>query len=112
MMQQIHVLQIVHCSKILPDALHTFNGEFNHFLQHVRLELREIDNESAFMQGMRAIEDAEKHLDKIATTKRRSSQVASKVAPIHSHSLKNGQEIKAQLKNINDLRDNREVLEE
>ena len=37
--------------------------------------------------------------------------MASEVAPIHSHSLKHWQKIKAQLKNINDLRDNRKVLE-
>ena len=38
--------------------------------------------------------------------------MTSNAAPLHSHSLKHWQEIKAQLKNMNDLRDNCEVLEE
>ena len=43
------------------------------------------------MQGMKeAIENAEIHLDEIATTKRRGSQVAGNVASLHSQSLKHG----------------------
>ena len=106
-------LRLVHPSKILPDPMHTFSGEFNHFLQLIRLELREIDDKSDFMQGMlQAVNDVEKRLDKIATTKRKNCQVASKVSPIHKDSLKLRRGIKAQLNKVNEFRDKREDLEE
>ena len=106
-------LRQIHPTKILPDPMHTWNGLFNHFLQHVRLSLRAIDDKSDFFQSLLAtVKAVEIRLDEIGTTKRKGSQVSSKVTAIHKESLKLRREIKAQLKKINDWKEKREELEE